>query len=328
MTRADATGTAAAKDGAAPALAPEAADLLRRLIELGMRPYDEIGVLRARHAVESSRWMQGDKLEGVSTRDVLVAGGDGRVPARVYHPDPGTTLPLTVWFHGGGWVAGSVAYADRPCRAIAKESGTVVVSVEYRRPPETPFPGPLDDAVAATTWLAEHAADLGADATHLTIAGDSAGGNLAAAAARRLRGRLDLQRQLLVYPALAPPDPEKHPSHSHFAQGYMLTAQDMAWFWRHYLDGRDPVAPVPPDAAPLFTEDLDGLAPTSIAVAGFDPLRDEGMAYAERLRDAGIDVHLREWPEMIHGFLGMGGELAQTAELIAWIAGELKAAST
>lgn len=318
MTRAE-TSTA----NPARALAPEAADLLRRLTELGMWPYDEIGVLGARHAVEASRWMQGDKPQGVATRDLLAAGGHGRVPVRVYHPEPGTTLPLTVWFHGGGWVAGSVAYADRPCRAVARASGTVVVSVEYRRPPETPFPGPLDDAVAATTWLAEHADELGADAGALTVAGDSAGGNLAAAAARRLRGRLDLARQLLVYPALAPPDPVAHPSHARCGEGYMLTGADMAWFWRHYLDGR---ADVPADAAPLLADDLEDLAPASIAVAGFDPLHDEAVAYAERLRAAGVGVELRDWPDVIHGFLGMGGELPHTVELIAWIAGELKAA--
>jgi acetyl esterase len=304
----------------AVSLAPEAADLLRRLTELGMRPYDEIGVLRARHAVEASLWMQGDKPEGVRTRDLLVAGGGGRVPVRVYHPEPGRTLPLTVWFHGGGWVAGSVAYVDRPCRAIARASGTVVVSVEYRRPPETPFPGPLDDAVAATTWVAEHAAALGADPTRLVVAGDSAGGNLAAAVARRVRGRLALARQLLVYPALAPPDPVAHPSHARHGEGYMLTGADMAWFWRHYLDDQDGT---PPDAAPLLADDLDGLAPASIAVAGFDPLHDEGVAYAERLRAAGVAVELRDWPDMIHGFLAMAGELPQTATLVEWIADEL-----
>lgn len=307
-------------------LAPEAADLLRRLTELGMRPYDEIGVLRARHAVEASRWMQGDRPEGVATRDLLAAGGDGEVPVRVYRPRPGTTSPLTVWFHGGGWVAGSVAHADRPCRALARASGTVVASVEYRRPPETPFPGPLDDAEAATVWLAEHAAELGADPDRVVVGGDSAGGNLAAAVARRVRGRLALARQVLVYPALAPPDPVAHPSHARNGEGYLLTGADMAWFWRHYLDRDrlDGELEIPPDAAPLLADELGDLAPASIAVAGFDPLHDEGVAYAGRLRAAGVDTHLQDWPEMIHGFLGMAGELPQTAELVAWLADELR----
>ena len=282
-------------------------------------------MLRARHAVEASRWMQGERPGGVTTRDVLVAGGGGRLPARVYHPEPGTTLPLTVWFHGGGWVTGSVAFSDGPCRAIARAARSVVVSVEYRRAPETPFPGPVDDAVAATTWLAEHATDLGADAGRLAVAGDSAGGNLAAAVARRARADgLALDRQVLVYPALAPPDPVAHPSYERNAEGYLLTRADMTWFWQHYLDEHGLDRPPPPDAAPLLADDLAGLAPASIAVAGFDPLHDEGVAYAERLRAAGVDARLHDWPDMIHGFLGMAGELSRTGELVAWIADELR----
>ncbi len=297
----------------APPLAPEAADLLRRLTELGLRPYAEVGVLAARHAVEASRWMQGEKVT-VATTDLLVDGGDGRLPARLYHPEPGTTLPLTVWFHGGGWVTGSVANADRPCRAIAHRARTALLSVEYRRAPETPFPGPVDDAEAATRWAIEHAAGLGADPDHVVVAGDSAGGTLAAAVARRLREQVT--RQVLVYPPLVPPGPGGYPAHN---EGHLLTHADMAWFWEHYLAGREPTA----DAAPLLTEDVHGLPPLSLAVAGFDPLHDEGVAYADRLRAAGVDVELRDWPDMIHGFLGMAGELPHTTALIEWIGHEI-----
>lgn len=301
----------------ATGLAPEAADLLRRLEELGLRPYAEIGVLGARHAVEASRWMQGPKPDGVATRDVLADGADGRLPVRIYRPDRITAPSLVAWFHGGGWVAGSILYADRMCRALARAAGVVVASVEYRRPPETPFPGPLDDAEAATAWLAAHAGELDTDPARLVAAGDSAGGNLAAAVARR---RPDLvARQLLVYPALAPPDPRAYPSQERNAEGYLLTRADMAWYWEHYLDGRAPSA----DAAPLLADDLGGLPPASIAVAGFDPLYDEGVAYAERLRAAGVAVALRDWPDMIHGFLGMAGELPRAAELFAWLADEI-----
>lgn len=309
----------AAPGRAAPA--PEAAAVLRRLAELGMRPYDEIGVLGARHAVEASRWMQGERPGGVAVREVLADGGDGPLPVRVYHPDPGAELPLTVWFHGGGWVTGSIAWADRPCRAIALASRTVVASVEYRRAPETPFPGPVDDAVAATRWLTAHAGELGADGGRVAVAGDSAGGALAAAAARRLRGGPGPRRQVLVYPPLAPPDPEAHPSWARYGEGHLLTRADMSWFWRHYLGG-EPAA-VPPDAAPLLAGDPGGVPPASIAVAGCDPLRDEAVAYAGRLRAAGVEVRLREWPGMIHGFLGMAGELGHAAELVDWIAAEL-----
>ncbi len=304
-------------------LDPEAADLLHRLRQMGMRSYPEMGVLRARATVESSRWMQGERPEGVTARDVLVSGAAGRIPARVYHPEPGTRLPLVVWFHGGGWVTGSVAVADWPCRAIASAAQVVVVSVEYRLAPETPFPGPVEDAAAATAWLCGHADQLGADATRMVVAGDSAGGNLAAAVAVLARdgGGPPIAGQVLVYPALSPPDPEAHPSYRENAEGYMLTAADMAWFWAHYLDAGAGV--VPAAAAPLRIADATGLPRASIVVAGFDPLRDEGIAYAELLRAAGIEARLREWPGLIHGFLWMAGELPQAAELVSWIADEL-----
>lgn len=306
-------------------LAPEAADLLRRLREMGARPYPELGVLRARAAVESSRWMQGPKPDGVAVREILVGGASGRLPARVYRPeprDPDGPAGLVVWFHGGGWVTGSVAAADRPCRAIAAASGCVVVSVEYRLAPENPFPAPVEDCLAATAWLAGHARELGADPERLVVAGDSAGGNLAAAVAllARERGGPVPARQVLVYPALAPPDPDAHPSHRENADGYSLTRADMDWFWEHYLSAHE--GPVPAAAAPLLAGDLGGLPPASIAVAGFDPLRDEGLAYGRRLEQGGVGAHVREWPDVIHGFLWMAGELPQSAELVTWLAAE------
>ncbi|MFR9805044.1 alpha/beta hydrolase [Pseudonocardia sp. RS010] len=305
--------------------APEVVDLLDRLRDKGMRTYPEVGVLRARGIVESSRWMQGERRDGVATRDLLVGGAAGRLPARVYDPGVGAGAPLVVYLHGGGWVTGSVAVADRPCREIAAASGAVVVSVEYRRAPETPFPGPVEDALAATAWAAEHAAELGGDPARLVVAGDSAGGNLAAATAlmARDRGGPTIARQVLVYPVLEPPDPVAHPSYAENAEGFMLTAADMAWFWAHYLDG----AAVVPEAAPLRAPDLAGLPPASIAVAGLDPLRDEGIVYAERLRSAGVDVRLREWEGLVHGFLWMAGELPQAADLVSWIGDELKGAT-
>jgi acetyl esterase len=301
---------------------PEVTALLARLREAGMRTYPEVGVLRARSIVESSRRMQGERPEGVAVRDVLVEGAAGRLPARVYHPDPGRTLPLVVYFHGGGWVTGSVAVADVPCRRVALAARAAVVSVEYRRAPESPFPAPLDDAVAATAWLAGHAAELGGDPDRLAVLGDSAGGNLAAATAVALRDRGGprIARQVLVYPVLAPPDPVAHPSYAENGEGFMLTAADMAWFWGHYLDGKAATHA----AAPLLTPDLAGLPPTSIAVAGLDPLRDEGIAFAERLRAAGVDVRLREWSGLVHGFLWMAGELPQAAELVEWVGHELE----
>jgi acetyl esterase len=296
-------------------LDPEAADLLARLQEMGMRPYEELGgVLRARSAIEGGRWMQEEKAE-IRTRDVLVAGDAGRLPARVYHPEPGAVLPLVVHLHGGGWVGGSIAAADRPCRTLALASGCVVVSVEYRLAPENPFPAPLRDCVAATRWLAEHAAEIGADGRRIAVMGDSAGGNLAAATALVLRdeGGPAISHQVLLYPALD--QGGSYPSRVENATGYLLTAGSMEWFREHYF-----ADPADPHASPLRADHLRGLPSATIVVAGFDPLRDEGVAYADRLRGDGVAVELLEWPGMVHGFFWMAGELQAARDLAADLA--------
>lgn len=314
----------AGNEAAAPArLDPEAADLLERLHAMGMRPFEQLGgVLRARSAVESGRWMQGAPVEIASVRDVLVDGDAGRLPARVYHPSPGRTLPLVVYLHGGGWVAGSVAAADRPCRALALAARCVIVSVEYRLAPETPFPGPPRDCAAAVRWLAGHAGELGADGARLAVAGDSAGGNLAAATTLLLRdeGGPPIAHQLLVYPVLDRAG--AYPSRSENAEGHVLTSGSVGWFWDHYL--ADPADASHPYASPLHAEHLRGLPPATIVVAGFDPLRDEGVAYAERLAADGVPADLREWPGMIHGFLWMAGELEAGRALIADLGAALR----
>lgn len=304
-------------------LDPEAAALLEKLRGMGARPYAELGVLRARHSIASGTWMQGERAPVASVRDLLVDGGVGRVPARLYHPEPDRILPLVVYFHGGGWAAGSVAAADRPCRALANASGCAVVSVDYRLAPETPFPGGLLDCVAAVRALAAGAAELGVDAARLAVAGDSAGANLAAATALVLRDRGGprLTHQLLLYPCLAPADDgayESYPSRRDNGDGFALTWPDMAWFWDHYLapetvaaDARDPYA------APLLAAHLRDLPLATIVTAEFDPLRDEGVAYAARLRADGVPVELIEWAGAIHGFFWMAGELAAARELVA-----------
>ncbi len=312
---------------AGSALAPEARYLLDRLETMGMRPYAELGVLRSREVVESSRWMQGDKPAVAGVRDLLVGGAAGLLPARVYHPRSGEALPLVVYFHGGGWVTGSVAVADRPCRALAVAAGCVVVSVEYRLAPETRFPGPAEDCYAALCWLVEHAAELPADPDRCAVAGDSAGGNLAAATAlmARDRGGPAIAHQMLLYPSLAPAAASPFDSYRENARGYLLTRGDMEWFWSHYLArGSDQGDAVHPYAAPLHASDLRHLPPTTIVTAQFDPLRDEGNAYAERLRADGVAVESIEWAGMIHGFFWMAGELPQAGELISRVGTELR----
>lgn len=296
-------------------LSAESADLLERLQAMGMRPYEELGgVLRARSVVESGRWMQGDKPDIASVRDLLADGGAGRVPVRVYHPSPGAVLPLVVYLHGGGWVAGSVAAADRPCRALALAGRCAVASVEYRLAPESPFPDGLLDCRAALGWLADNAAELGADQARIVLCGDSAGANLAASTAMivRDRGGPRIAHQLLLYPALARTG--DFPSRLENAEGYPLTAASMEWFWEQYLiahsDGDDPYA------SPLRAEHLRGLPPATIVTAEFDPLRDEGETYAARLRADGVPVELVRYDGVMHGFFWMAGELAAGRALI------------
>lgn len=222
----------------------------------------------------------------------------GDVPARVYRPDLDGPLPTVVFFHGGGWVIGDLDTHDLACRTIANLSAAVVVSVGYRLAPEHRFPAAVEDALAATTWAADHLAGLGG-AGMLAVAGDSAGGNLAAVVAQQLRGRIDAQ--LLIYPAVDAPG--EYASRLENAEGYFLDLATMAWFLQQYAaPGTDLTDP---RLSPLRGE-LAGVAPAVVVVAELDPLRDEGLAYARALEAAGVPVTRRRFEGLIHGFLDMG----------------------
>lgn len=242
--------------------------------------------------------------EVAKVEDRTIPGPAGELAVRIYSPEGDGPHPVTMWFHGGGWVIGSIEQHDGLCRDLAKRSGSIVVSVDYRLAPEAPFPGPLDDCVAATRWVSEHASEIGADATRLAVAGDSAGGNLAAALALRARdeGAPRITFQLLVYPAT---DAEmSYPSYRENAEGFMLTAEAMAWFWNHYIgegDKRDPYA------SPMYAADLAGLPPALVITAEYDPLRDEGEAYAALLRQAGVAATSSRYDGQLHGFMSMSG---------------------
>jgi acetyl esterase len=211
-------------------------------------------------------------------------------------------VPIVTYFHGGGFVIGDIDTHDGPCRVLCAATGAVVVSVDYRLAPEHRFPAALDDCVAATAWAAEHARDLGADPTRLGVAGDSAGGNLAAAVAiaARTAGGPAIRAQALVYPVVD--FSTVHPSVKENGEGYLLTAAAMAWFCAQYLGDHDSADPM---ASPLLA-DLADLPPAVVATAEFDPLRDEGRAYADALAGAGVAVHRLEFPGLIHGFMGLG----------------------
>ena len=192
---------------------------------------------------------------------------------------------------------GSIDSFDTVVRALANAAGAIVVSVGYRLAPEAPFPAGLEDCLCATRWLAEHAGELGGDPRRLAVAGDSAGGNLAAVVARRLRGEVDLRMQVLIYPVADAGC--NTASYREFGERHGLTAASMQRFWNLYLDGADGMAP---DASPLRAEDLAGLPPAYVLTAGFDVLRDEGEAYAEALREAGVPTTARRFDGAIHGF--------------------------
>jgi acetyl esterase len=254
-----------------------------------------------------------------AVRDVSAAGR----PARLYVPtgaeSPG---PLLVFFHGGGWVYGDLDSHDAPCRFMAERSGVRVLSVDYRLAPEDPFPAAYDDAVAAYGWVVENAASLGADVTRLGVGGDSAGGNLAAATAvEAARHGLPLAFQLLVYPGTDAS--RKTDSRRLFESGFYLTGEFMDQVLDQYVPDRDQRADL--RVSPLLGDVPAGLAPAYVATAGFDPLRDEGEAYARKLADAGVQVELRRFPDQIHGFFNVVGVGRSARRASAEIAARLAA---
>ncbi|WFU68941.1 alpha/beta hydrolase [Bradyrhizobium sp. CB2312] len=246
-----------------------------------------------------------------SVQDIKVKGGAGPLDARVYRA--GTNpAPTVVFFHGGGWVAGDLETHDRQARNLAIDTGAVVVSVDYRRPPETRFPGAFEDAFAAISDVFGRLAEFGGDAKRFGVAGDSAGGNLAASTAIACRDAgIRLAAQLLVYPVTDAvglygnaTENARFPSRAENAEGYFLTRATMQWFCGHYL--ADPAHAADWRVSPLRAASLKGLAPAVVTTAWFDPLRDEGTAYARALEAAGVPVRHHEGAGLIHGYFGLG----------------------
>lgn len=319
------TGAATEKPGWLRTAHPDVARVTAQFTAAKVPPYHSLTVNRARELLSNVTRLQAPEASVAQVRDVLVPGAAGEIPARIYDPDPSRPLPLVVYVHGGGWMLGDIAAADRPCRRLAVAGDCVIVSLGYRRAPETKFPGPLDDCVHAVRWAAAHTETLGADPDRLVLLGDSAGGNLVAATALRLRdeGGPEVDAQILLYPCLAPARTSTFASYTEFADGPLMTRAEMEWFWDHYL--RSEADETDPYAAPLMAEELTGLPPTLVIAAELDPLRDDGLSYAERLRDAGVKTEVTVYRGAAHGFWWMDGEMRQAAELTEQLAPILQA---
>lgn len=261
-----------------------------------------------------------------STEDITIPGPAGPMAARVYRPDVDGAVPTMAFFHGGGFVIGDIETHDDQARLICRDGEMVVVSVDYRLAPEHPFPAGFEDCLAATRWVAANVADLGGDAEKVVVGGDSAGGNLSAGVALAVReSGPKLAAQFLIYPGVDFDPEADYPSRPENAEGYFLTAEDMLWFGGQYIP--DGVDPADPRLSPIKAADLTGAPPAVVGVAEFDPLRDEGLAYAKALADSGVEVKVRRYDGMIHGFFGFTtyspAAAAAVAEMVQLLRGLL-----
>jgi acetyl esterase len=282
----------------------------------GSRPVNELTVdaARAQAVAMSALLGPGEPIAQVSDRTIPSAHGD--IPIRTYVPAADSApFPILVYFHGGGWVVGNLETSDVTCRQLANGGGCVVVSVNYRHAPEHTFPAAPEDAYAATQWISQHASAWKSDPNRLAVGGASAGGNIAAVVTlmARERGGPQIKFQLLTVPVTD--FNLDTPSYRANAEGYGLTREAMRWYWNHYVrleaDGASP------SASPLRAADLHGLPPGFVMTAEFDPLHDEGVAYANRLRAAGVPVTHKCYAGMIHGFLGPEAPADMARELRA-----------
>ena len=308
-------------------LHPQARALLDLMEARGVPPIHTLSPADARATYRDRRNVtQPPPAEVAEVRELIADGPHGAIPLRCYRPlgADDEALPVLVYFHGGGWVIGDLDTHDSLCRALANASGCAVVAVDYRMGPEHRFPAAVDDALAATRWVHTHAAELRLDPARLAVGGDSAGGNLAAvvAIAARDAGDLPVAFQLLIYPAT---DMRRvHPSHTANGDGYLLTRDTMAYFHDHYID--DPKHDIDWRASPLLHADLAGLPPALVVTAGYDPLRDEGLAYAGALTAAGNRASQVCFERQIHGFITMGKVLDEANTAVALCAAELQRA--
>jgi acetyl esterase len=307
-------------------LDPQMKAILDTIAAAGGKPFNAMTPAEAREGIKLLVQVFGGKPEQMAkVEDRRVPGPAGEIPVRVYTPAGVAPMGGLVYFHGGGWVIGDIESHDEVCRALAKGAGCVVVSVDYRLAPEYKFPAAPEDCLAATGWVARNAAALGIDANRIAVGGDSAGGNLAAVVSQMARDRSGpkIAFQLLIYPAT---DWSKESaSQREFTQdGFILSRGDMVWFYDHYMNS--PAEKTNPYFSPACAKSLAGLPPAYVLTAAIDPLRDEGEAYGEALRKAGVPAAIKRYPGVCHGFVMMGAKLDAGRQAIADCCAELKKA--
>lgn len=287
-----------------------------------------IDQVRENTCLESATFGEPQAVGRIEDRTVPGLSGQGsnpvKIPIRIYTPNLPRPLGVFVFYHGGGWITGDIPSHEGICCELANKAGCIVVSVDYRRAPENKYPDAVNDAYAATLWVRDHAAFIGADPARIAVGGDSSGGNLAAAVAQMLRDKGGFRPvlQVLVYPVL---DCRfDTPSYGENAAGFGLTREAMQWYWQCYLakpaDGEEPYA------SPLRAASLTDLPPALIQTAEYDPLRDEGEIYARRLREAGVPVQLTRYDGMIHGFFRRGVTFDRAHEAVAEVSAALRKA--
>jgi acetyl esterase len=305
-------------------LDPQAKAFLDQAAASGAPPFNMMTVQQAREAIGVLFAPKGPREPVKSVEDRVINAGGVKLPVRIYTPEGKGPFPILVFFHGGGWVIGNCETHDTPCRALANGAGCIVVSVDYRLAPEHKFPIPAEDCYAATKWAALNAAGFGGDPKRIAVGGDSAGGNLAAAVAQMAtdRGAPTLVFQLLLYPVTD--CAYTTASYRTNAEGYLLTKDSMQWFWNHYLqnenDGQNPYA------SPLRGQRLSNLPPALVITAEFDPLRDEGEAYANKMKQAGVSVVHTDYKGMIHGFFSLTEIMDQGKQAVKEACTQLRAA--
>ena len=310
-------------------LHPQAQALLRLIAEKGIPPTHTLTPAQAREYYLVRRAVTQPPPPDVAEVRALQADGPaGPIPLRLYRPagsSAAQVLPVLVYFHGGGWVIGDLDTHDTLCRELANGSGCAVVAVDYRMGPEHRFPAAVDDVLAATRWVHGNAAALGIDPARLAVGGDSAGGNLAAVVALAARdlGRLPIAFQLLIYPATDQRH-DVYPSRAANGRGYLLEKATMDWFHDHYI--ADPAQDQDWRASPMLHADHRNLPPAFVLTAGYDPLRDEGLAYAQKLSASGNRADLVSFERQIHGFITMGKVIDEANTAVQMCAAALRRA--